>query len=65
VRNLLLPSADEVPRTLKEAPPPRPLGLADQVVLWGNLGISLLVLISATFVLAPDPGLPPLAPAAR
>jgi nucleobase:cation symporter-1, NCS1 family len=58
------PTATEVPRTLDEAPPPRLLGLADQMVLWGNLGISLLVLISAAFVLAPDPALPPLAPAA-
>jgi NCS1 family nucleobase:cation symporter-1 len=61
---LLLPSITEVPRTLDEAPPPRLLGLVDQTVLWGNLGISLLVLISAAFVLAPDPSLPPLAPAA-
>lgn len=55
---------DEVPRTLTEAPPPRPLGLVDQVVLWGNLGISLLVIVAGTFVLAPDPTLPPLSLAA-
>lgn len=51
---------DEVPRTLVEAPPPRLLGLWDQTALWGNLGISLLLLVAATFVLAPDPTLPPL-----
>ena len=51
---------DEVPLTLVEAPPPRLLGLFDQAALWGNLGISLLLLLSATFVLAPDPSLPPL-----
>lgn len=51
---------DEVPRNLVEAPPPRPLGVTDQVALWGNLGISLLLVVAATFVLAPDPGLPPL-----
>ena len=55
---------DEVPRTLEEAPPPRLLGLADQTALWGNLGVSLLVLVSATFVLSPDPALPPLSLAA-
>ncbi|MDQ1438883.1 MAG: nucleobase:cation symporter, family [Acidimicrobiaceae bacterium] len=57
------PSADlsiDVPRTLAEAPPPRLLTVWDQGALWGNLGISLLLLVSATFVLAPDPGLPPL-----
>jgi putative hydroxymethylpyrimidine transporter CytX len=51
---------DEVPRTLEEAPPPRPLGLFDQVSLWGNLGISLLLVVAGTFVLAPDPALPAL-----
>lgn len=51
---------DEVPRTLVEAPPPRLLGLWDQTALWGNLGISLLLLVAASFVLAPDPTLPPL-----
>src|SRR5207244_5558136 len=34
----------EVPPTLEEAPPPRLLGLWDQTVLWGNLGISILLL---------------------
>jgi NCS1 family nucleobase:cation symporter-1 len=52
--------ADEVPLTLVEAPPPRLLGLFDQVALWGNLGISLLLLVAAGFVLSPDPALPPL-----
>ena len=56
--------AREVPRTLEEAPPPRTLGLLDQTVLWGNLGISLLLVVAGTFVLAPDPGLPPLSLAA-
>lgn len=50
----------EVPRTLTEAPPPRLLGLADQTALWGNLGISLLLVVAGTFVLAPDPSLPQL-----
>lgn len=58
-----LPRADadatEVALTL-EGSPPRALGLVDQVALWGNLGISILLLLSATFVLAPDPTLPPL-----
>jgi putative hydroxymethylpyrimidine transporter CytX len=49
----------EVPRTLEEAPP-RPLGFLDQTALWGNLGISLLLIVAGTFVLAPDPGLPAL-----
>ena len=40
----------EVPRTLVEGPPPRLLGLLDQTALWGNLGVSLLVLVSAGFV---------------
>ena len=54
----------EVPRTLVEAPPPRLLGLWDQTALWANLGISLLLLVAAAFVLQPDPGLPPLSLAA-
>jgi putative hydroxymethylpyrimidine transporter CytX len=54
------PLGIDVPRTLAEAPPPRLLGLWDQTALWGNLGISLLLLVSATFVLAPDANLPPL-----
>src|SRR5688500_8330029 len=51
---------EEVPRTLAEAPPPRLLGFLDQTALWGNLGISLLLVVAGTFVLAPDPGLPAL-----
>jgi putative hydroxymethylpyrimidine transporter CytX len=50
----------EVPRTLAEAPPPRLLSLTDQIALWGNLGVSLLLLVGATFVLLPDPALPAL-----
>ena len=49
----------EVPATLAESAP-RTLGLADQLALWGNLGISLLLVVAGTFVLLPDPGLPPL-----
>lgn len=45
--------AVEAPTTLLE-PPPRSLGLADQVALWGNLGITLTIPIAAGFVL--DPG---------
>jgi putative hydroxymethylpyrimidine transporter CytX len=54
----------EVPRTLEEGPPPRTLGFLDQTALWGNLGISLLLVVAGTFVLAPDPDLPPLSLAA-
>ena len=61
---MTVPDLDEVPRTLEEAPPPRTLGLFDQVVLWGNLGISLLLVVAGTFVLAPDPALPALSLAA-
>lgn len=46
----------EVPRTLAEAPAPKLLGLADQVVLWGNLGVSLLLPVTAPFLFAPGPG---------
>ena len=58
------PLVNEVPRTLEEAPPPRLLGLWDQTALWANLGISLLLLVAAAFVLQPDPTLPPLSLAA-
>lgn len=48
----------EAPLTL-EAPAPRVLGLADQLGLWGNLGVSLLGFTGAIFVLVPvaDPGM--------
>jgi putative hydroxymethylpyrimidine transporter CytX len=42
----------EVPATLLE-PVPQPLSLADQVGLWGNLGVSLLGFTGAIFVLQP------------
>src|ERR1700760_3308082 len=42
----------EVGPTLAD-PPPRTLGLLDQVALWGNLGVSLLGPAYAIFVLAP------------
>jgi putative hydroxymethylpyrimidine transporter CytX len=57
------PAPTEVPRTLDEGPPPRLLGLFDQMALWWNLGISLLLLVSATFVVTPF-GVPPLSLAA-
>jgi putative hydroxymethylpyrimidine transporter CytX len=54
----------EVPRTLDAAPPPRTLGFLDQLALWGNLGISLLLIVTGALVLAPDPSVPPLSLAA-
>lgn len=42
----------EVPPTLAE-PVPQPLGLIDQLGLWGNLGVSLLGFTGAIFVLQP------------
>lgn len=42
----------EVPRTLAE-PAPQPLGVLDQLGLWGNLGVSLLGFTGAMFVLQP------------
>ena len=42
----------EVPSTLVE-PVPQPLGLLDQLGLWGNLGVSLLGFTGAVFVLQP------------
>lgn len=42
----------EVPATLAE-PVPQPLGLFDQLGLWGNLGVSLLGFTGAIFVLQP------------
>ena len=44
----------EPPLTLDDAAP-RVLGLADQLVLWANLGVSLLLPVTATFILFPDP----------
>jgi putative hydroxymethylpyrimidine transporter CytX len=49
----------EAPVTLLEEPP-RPLGLWDQIALWGNLGITLTIPVAAAFVLRPLPELPPL-----
>jgi NCS1 family nucleobase:cation symporter-1 len=46
------PSGD-APITLAEAPA-RTLGLRDSLGLWGNLGISLLLPVAATFVVLPD-----------
>ncbi len=46
------PSPTEAPTTLT-LPPPRPLGMADQAALWGNLGITLTIPVAAAFVLAP------------
>lgn len=51
--------ATDLPLTLEEAPP-RLLGLGDQLALWGNLGVSLLLPVTATFLLAPDPSVAPL-----
>jgi NCS1 family nucleobase:cation symporter-1 len=44
----------EVPYTLTEAPPPRLLGLWDQAILWGNLGVSILLLPVGALLVAPD-----------
>jgi putative hydroxymethylpyrimidine transporter CytX len=49
----------DAPLTLNE-PPRRVLGLMDQTVLWGNLGVSLLLPVTATFILTPDPSVAPL-----
>src|SRR3984893_13886277 len=45
-------SAVDAPLTLAEQPP-RTLGLTDSLGLWGNLGISLLLPVAATFVVLP------------
>jgi nucleobase:cation symporter-1, NCS1 family len=42
----------EAPATLAERQP-RTLGLTDQLGLWANLGISLLIPVTATFLVAP------------
>jgi nucleobase:cation symporter-1, NCS1 family len=53
------PGPVEAPLTLDE-PPRRVLGLTDQTVLWANLGVSLLLPVTATFILTPDPAVAPL-----
>jgi NCS1 family nucleobase:cation symporter-1 len=45
-------SAAEAPLILTTSPP-RMLGLADQIALWGSLGVSLLLPVAAVFVLRP------------
>lgn len=42
----------DAPITLSD-PPPRTLGLRSSLGLWGNLGISLLLPVAATFVILP------------
>jgi nucleobase:cation symporter-1, NCS1 family len=49
---VISPPWEEVPPTLRDAPP-RPLGVLDQVALWGNLGVSLLLPVAAVFVFPP------------
>src|SRR5687768_11447195 len=46
-------SSGDAPITLFE-PPPRTLGLRDAVGLWGNLGVSLLLPVAATYVVLAD-----------
>ncbi len=46
----------EAPATLVEEQP-RPLGLTDQLGLWANLGISLLIPVTATFLVVPGQSL--------
>jgi len=46
----------EAPTTLVP-PPPKTLGLLDQLGLWGNLGISLLIPVTATFLVPPGQSL--------
>jgi putative hydroxymethylpyrimidine transporter CytX len=57
--DLVAGASIEAPITLLEEPP-RPLGLWDQVSLWGNLGITLTIPVAAAFVLRPVAELPPL-----
>jgi NCS1 family nucleobase:cation symporter-1 len=52
-------ASSEAPRTLLEEPA-RPLGLWDQLALWGNLGITLTIPVAAAFVVQPSADLPPL-----
>src|SRR6195952_3482473 len=46
------PSTSEAPFTLAD-PPPRTLGLLDQLGFWGNLGVSLLGFAGALSILTP------------
>ncbi|TQN44427.1 putative hydroxymethylpyrimidine transporter CytX [Blastococcus colisei] len=46
-------SSGDAPITLSQAPP-RTLGLRDTAGLWGNLGISLLLPVAATYVVLAD-----------
>ena len=46
----------EVPYTLDGAPPPRLLGFLDLTVLWGNLGVSILLLPVAPLIVFALPG---------
>lgn len=51
----------EAPRHLDlSVPPPRPLGLLDQTILWLSMGASLLIAAAAVFVLYPVVGGPAL-----
>ncbi len=57
-------SVDHVePSLTLDEKPPRPLGLLDQVALWGSFGMSLLLPVAAVFVLRPF-GLPAMSLAA-
>ena len=47
-----VPPPSEAPVTLTESQP-RTLGLGDQLALWANLGISLLIPVTATFLVLP------------
>jgi len=52
-RGTALDERDLEPPLTLDVEPARTLGTADQVVLWWNLGISLLLPVTATFLLAP------------
>jgi putative hydroxymethylpyrimidine transporter CytX len=49
------PTRGEVPLTLEE-PAPKVLGWLDQIGLWGNLGVTLLAPVTASFVLVAGGG---------
>ncbi|HEY1487471.1 MAG TPA: cytosine permease, partial [Micromonosporaceae bacterium] len=55
--------AGEAPLTLDEEPP-KVLGWLDQIGLWGNLGVTILAPVTASFVLVPVVGSPRLSFAA-